>query len=106
MQMLQGHTTVPLRTPCTSENCVSDLKPDGNMYSYAFVSVNNKEDGGTFSTQIGKVEVDGLALEAQWSTRSRPKMTGTPNQILNKDSGATEKWHPLAGQEVQGCKDL
>ena len=103
--MLQGHTTVTLRKAYTSERCTNTPGHNERRFCYAFIDVDDQEQGDLFIRQIRQVQIDDIYLQARWSSKAIPRTPNHTHRVRNAVTGHVQEWHPrrgLTGSSLQG----
>ena len=95
--MLQSHTTVALRRAYTSERCTNTPGENERRFCYAFIDVDDQEQGDLFIRQIRQVEIDDIYLQARWSSKAKPRTPSYTHKVRNAVTGHVQEWHPKRG---------
>ena len=95
--MLQNHTTVALRRAYTSERCTNSPGENERRFCYAFIDVDNQEQGDLFIRHMRQVDIDGIYLQARWSSKAKPRTPSYTHKVRNATTGHVQEWHPRRG---------
>ena len=97
LAMLQHHTTSVLRRAYTSERCTNSPADGERRFCYAFIDVDDEVQGDLFIRQIRQVEIDGVYLQARWSSKAKPRTPSQTHKVRNVATGHIQEWHPKRG---------